>query len=69
MSNLEPHQERVVTERQDVLTKMQLLSDFIDSDFFKTLQDEDRDLLRIQFVFMTNYEMVLDQRIKRFYLA
>lgn len=63
---MQPHQERVVTESNDLRTKLDKLSEFIAGDVFKKLDMEDRDLLVEQRVFMNSYLDVLRQRIERF---
>lgn len=61
-----PHQERVVTEANDLREKLNKLSAFIGGDIFKKLDMEDRDLLIAQRVFMDAYFGILRQRIDRF---
>lgn len=63
---MQPHQERVVAESNDLRAKLDKLSAFIAGDVFKKLDMEDRDLLVAQRVFMDAYFGILRQRIARF---
>jgi hypothetical protein len=63
---MQPHQERVVAESNELRTKLDKLSEFIGGDVFKKLDLEDRDLLVAQRVFMDAYFGILRQRIARF---
>lgn len=63
---MQPHQERVVTESNDLRAKIDKLSEFIGGDVFKKLDMEDRDLLVAQRVFMDSYFGILRLRIARF---
>lgn len=65
--NLQPHQQRVVTERDELLTKRKALTVFIDANTtFATLPKREQELLQQQEVLMTNYGRVLNQRIALF---
>ena len=63
---MQPHEQRVVEERDDLLTKMRKLSDFMGGQIFSNLPYEDRKLLQIQHHAMTAYAEVLSTRIGRF---
>ena len=63
---MQPHQERVVTEANDLRQKLTKLTEFIGGDTFKALDVIDRDLLVSQRVLMQGYLDVLGSRIKRF---
>ena len=64
---LQPHQHRVVTERDERKSKTKALTTFIDlSATFTTLPKREQELLQQQEVFMRSYLNVLDQRIALF---
>ena len=67
MSNLQPHQQRVVTERDELATKLRALTVFIDLNAtFSSLPKREQELLQQQEVLMRNYVSVLNQRIALF---
>lgn len=63
-----PHQQRVVDERNELVSKMAKLYDFIDeaNPIFSKLDDAERDRLVRQHGHMTRYAEVLDERIAAF---
>ena len=63
---MENWQERVISESKDLHVKLVYLEEFMESDQFRKLPDDDRDLLRIQFHSMSAYWNVLGLRINRF---
>lgn len=66
---MQPHEQRVVTEKQELDTKLEKLYNFVFSDnnsVFKTLHPKDRDLLEDQYTAMKRYSEILDKRIDRF---
>lgn len=64
---MQPHQERVVTESNELREKLSKLTAFISvGDTFDTLDEEDRALLRKQRDLMGDYLDVLCERIARF---
>lgn len=64
---LQPHQQRVVTERDELKYKTKALTTFIDLNAtFSTLPKREQELLQQQEVIMRNYITVLDQRIALF---
>jgi hypothetical protein len=64
---MQPHQERVVAESNELREKLTKLTAFISgSETFKTLDAEDQDLLRRQRSHMGDYLDVLGERIARF---
>lgn len=64
---LQPHEQRVVAERDELLTKRKALTVFIDANTtFATLPKREQELLQQQEVLMSNYGRVLDQRIDLF---
>jgi hypothetical protein len=65
---MQPHQIRVVTERDDLAVKIEALGTFIDNQnpVFKNLDIEDQFLLKQQLTIMVEYHRILDARINRF---
>ena len=64
---MQPHQQRVVTEKQELDEKIAKLKAFIDaSEIFKALPLMDRLLLDDQYALMILYTRVLGRRIERF---
>ncbi len=63
---LAPHQERVVTEYNDLLTKSIALESFLQGDFYKTLPEDEQLRLSNQNTVMHAYLSILNQRIKNF---
>lgn len=63
---LEPYQERVVAEMQQLSTRLEALMTFLDSPPFQQLEIMDRQLLLVQAMHMTNYRAVLAERVSRF---
>lgn len=66
-SKLLPHQQRVVTERDELNVKLDALNKFIrENPVFSTLPLEDQNDLMKQFNLMWGYRDILDSRITRF---
>jgi hypothetical protein len=64
---MQPHQERVVAESNELLDRLTKLTAFISgNDAFKSLAAEDQDLLRRQRDIMGDYLEILGMRIARF---
>ncbi|WP_413508246.1 crAss001_48 related protein [Serratia proteamaculans] len=63
---LQPHQQRVVDELNEIKQRGEKLATFIGGDVFGSLPVEDERLLEAQSHIMTAYVEVLTQRIKRF---
>lgn len=63
---MQPYQERVIAESNDLRDKLNKLEAFINSDAFNDLDREDRQLLRRQCFYMDDYFEVLRKRIARF---
>lgn len=64
---MEPRQQRVVDEKDELSTKLRKLGLFIaESETFPVLPEAERVRLRWRLVFMENYRMVLLDRIKAF---
>lgn len=63
---LQPHEQRVVDERNELIEKITKLHAFFTTEVFAHLQDEDQNLLEEQVQLMMNYSDVLLKRINRF---
>lgn len=63
---MQPHQERVVIERDELAEKVQKLGVFLDGDIFKSLDPKEQGRLFTQQAYMTLYLEVLGQRIAAF---
>lgn len=67
MSELKPHQQRVVAEKAELDERLQKLAVFMGRDDFDALPDEDRYLLHVQSSVMLSLSMLLGKRIERFH--
>lgn len=69
---MQPHEERVVLEKQELDDKLAKLKSFCFgseitvNSVFKNLPAEDRDLLEDQYTTMEQYSKILGKRIERF---
>lgn len=66
---MQPHEERVVTEKRELDEKLKKLEAFCyipGSAIFEGLPREDRNLLEDQYMAMERYSQVLEKRIARF---
>lgn len=63
---MQPHQQRVVTERDELHDKVEKLAKFVDTDTYAMLADAEKDRLLRQLRLMREYRDVLDQRISAF---
>ncbi len=65
---MQPHEERVVTEKRELEEKLARLKVFIlePNPIFRALAPEDRDLLEDQYTAMKQYSAILEKRIGRF---
>lgn len=63
---MQPHQQRVVDEKNELGDKLEKLLTFLQTDFYKTLREEERELLYFQSQVMEDYYEVLQQRIELF---
>lgn len=63
---MQPHEQRVIDERDELSTKLNALGAFITTPKFRELEDIDRTHLRAQAAHMRRYLKTLDQRIGRF---
>ncbi|MBL4623367.1 MAG: hypothetical protein JKY89_13310 [Immundisolibacteraceae bacterium] len=63
---MQEHEKRVVTEKEELTKKLLALLGFVETDTFKSLEQEDRELLLEQLELMKQYEVILVVRIERF---
>lgn len=65
---MQPHQQRVISERDELSDKISKLETFIDSSnvIYASLCKEDQQLLKDQLVYMLKYLGILEKRILRF---
>jgi len=64
---MEAHQLRVVQEKEDLDDKINKLTTFTtQSDIFKTLDSDEKVLLNLQLLVMTQYSDILGRRIQAF---
>lgn len=63
---LQPHQQRVVTEKADLDEKLGRLMAFFQTPIFEGLPEAERSRLRNQARFMDGYSAVLEERIAAF---
>lgn len=63
---MEPHQQRVVDEKEALDTKISALGNFIAGDFYKSLPHAEQIRLNIQLTHMQAYSQVLGERISAF---
>ena len=61
-----PYQQRVITEQEELDTKMSALSKFFDTKFFSDLPDVEQRLRRKQDGYMEQYSSALSERISNF---
>jgi hypothetical protein len=63
---MQPHQERVVTEKAEVDERLAKLHAFIKTETFAGLDAAEQKRLQRQAGIMTDYSLVLGERIKAF---
>lgn len=63
---LQPHQQRVVDERHELIFKVEKLAVFLTGDVFKTLPKDEQERLDRQYRIMSEYDAVLKERIAHF---
>lgn len=66
MTQLAPHQQRVVTERDELAERLVKLLAFLQTPLFAGLDAAERSRLRNQARFMDGYLAVLGERIEAF---
>ncbi len=63
---LQPHEERVVAEYDDLTTKVEKLGTFLSSPAAVNLSYEDKTLLDHQMNYMTLYLSILRERVSKY---
>lgn len=63
---MQPHQERVVTEKKELDEKIKKLAEFRLSPTCRQLPEDEQDRLYAQYTHMNNYSLVLGERIAAF---
>lgn len=63
---MQPHEQRVVTERNDLQHKIVKLEAFMEGPIFDGMEYADRKFMRIQLMSMLTYCEALNSRIGRF---
>ena len=63
---MQPHQQRVVTEKEELDAKIAALDGFIGGDIFAGLDNGEQDRLVRQYKHMAQYSAVLGERISNF---
>lgn len=63
---MQPHQERVVTEKSELDAKIEKLDAFLHGSIYSTLAEVERMRLMRQFCHMKDYSNVLGERIAAF---
>lgn len=63
---MQPFQQRVLDEKRELEEKIQKLDTFRESETFKTLDEDDQELLNRQVHYMVGYWNALVARIDRF---
>lgn len=66
MKELQPHQQRVVTEKEELSEKLTKLLAFFQTPIFAGLSEAEQSRLRNQARFMDGYAAVLEERIAAF---
>jgi len=69
MPQLQPHQQRVLDEYEQLTERAHKLSAFTGSDTFTTLDLAERLRLVRQLAVMTEYRSVLIERVAQFYVS
>jgi hypothetical protein len=63
---MQPHQQRVVDEKNELGVKLEALLKFLQTDLYKSLPEKEKELLYFQSQVMEDYYEVLEQRIELF---
>lgn len=67
MSELAPHQQRVVTEEEELRVKTIALGHFFENPLFQKLDEAEQARLKRQWKLMQQYGQVLNERIDAFH--
>jgi hypothetical protein len=63
---MQPYQQRVLEEKDQLDTRLRALADYLLSEHFKALLKLSQDQLHLQFLAMKQYQLILAQRIENF---
>jgi hypothetical protein len=63
---MQPHQQRVVDEKTELDERLTKLIAFLDNPLFAGLDSDEQDRMKRQAEHMTNYSVVLGERIAAF---
>ena len=64
---MQPHEERVVKERDDLDEKIGKLCDFVGSSrIYKSLPEPEQSRLQVQLHYMQGYSHILHERVRNF---
>jgi hypothetical protein len=63
---MQPHEQRVVDEKNELGERLERLLSFLQTDFYKSLSEKEQELLYFQSQVMEDYFEVLEQRIELF---
>ncbi|AUM58564.1 hypothetical protein KNT81_gp207 [Proteus phage phiP4-3] len=63
---MQPHQQRVIDEKNELSDKIYKLSSFRTTDMFNSLSEKEQALLTVQLNTMIEYENILEERIQLF---
>jgi hypothetical protein len=63
---MQPHEERVVVEKDELDAKIKKLEAFIGGDVFSSLAEDEQERLRAQVEAMDKYSSILGDRIAAF---
>lgn len=63
---LQPHQQRVIEEKEQLEERLAKLHGFIDGDLYSTLDEAERSRLRQQRYYMSGYLQALRERVDAF---
>jgi hypothetical protein len=63
---MQPHQQRVVEEKNELFEKITKLQGFLLSQMFQKLSTNEQNLLKMQYATMVQYSEILGMRIETF---
>ena len=66
LNNMQPHQERVVAEKNELDEKISKLTTFVETHLFSSLTIDERVRLKLQLNYMIQYSEILKERIENF---
>lgn len=66
INNMQPHQQRVVDEKNELGERLEKLLAFRQTELYKSLPEQEQELLYFQSQAMKHYHEILEQRIELF---